>query len=230
MDMTYCVPTPKTPTHPTSRDDRLRVQTLFNQANWEIDDIALQLNLTRRQVEYALTHRLTPQKHRSGRHLLLNTPKRKALISWVCANAENRRVPWPDIPAILGWDCRLTAIQSAFKKEGYVRRFARQKPPISEKDRLLRLQWAQEHLDWGEEWDNILWSDESWVQPGTHKRQRITRKIGLSEVYHPDCVITKHQRKIGWMFWGCISGRYGKGFGVFWEKEWYINPLILIQS
>ena len=22
------------------------------------------------------------------------------------------------------------------------------------------------------------------------------------------------------MFWGCISGRYGKGEGLFWEKEW----------
>lgn len=22
------------------------------------------------------------------------------------------------------------------------------------------------------------------------------------------------------MFWGCISGKYGKGSGLFWEKEW----------
>ena len=22
------------------------------------------------------------------------------------------------------------------------------------------------------------------------------------------------------MFWGCISGKYGKGEGLFWEKEW----------
>ena len=22
------------------------------------------------------------------------------------------------------------------------------------------------------------------------------------------------------MFWGCISGKYGKGRGLFWEKEW----------
>ena len=150
MDSTYRVPTPKIPTHPTSRDDRLRVRTLFDQANWEIDDIASQLTLTSRQVEYALTHRLTPQKHRSGCHPLLNTPKRRTLIDWACANAENRRVPWPEIPAILGWNCGLTAIRSAFNREGYVRRFARQKPPISETNRLLRLQWAQEHLDWEE--------------------------------------------------------------------------------
>jgi hypothetical protein len=22
------------------------------------------------------------------------------------------------------------------------------------------------------------------------------------------------------MFWGCISGKYGKGLGIFWEKSW----------
>jgi hypothetical protein len=51
-------------------------------------------------------------------------------------------------------------------------------------------------------------------------KEWITRKIGLSEVYHPDCIVHKYQRKIGWMFWGCMSGRYGKGIGIFWEKSW----------
>jgi hypothetical protein len=132
MEAALTVPTPKTPTQMTSRDDRLRIQTLFNEAGWEIDDIVLQLNLTRRQVLYALENRLTPQKHKTGRPLLLDTPKRKHLISWVTANAQNRRVPRPDIPAYLGWGCTIKAIRGAFKKEGYVRRIARRKPPISE--------------------------------------------------------------------------------------------------
>jgi transposase len=147
------------------------------------------------------------------------------LIEWVTANSQNRRTAWSDIPALLSWQCSLKAIRSAFKKEGYVRRIARRKPPISEENRILRLQWAIEHRDWtDEQWDEICWSDESWVQPGTHKKQRVTRKIGLSEVYHPDCVVTKYQRNIGWMFWGSISGKYGKGLGIFWEKSWgHIN-------
>jgi hypothetical protein len=28
------------------------------------------------------------------------------------------------------------------------------------------------------------------------------------------------QKRIGWMFWGSISGRYGKGAYLFWEKDW----------
>ena len=86
MELTFCVPTPKTP-NSTSRDDRIRVQTLFFEACWEVDDIMLQLNLTRRQVEYAIESRPTPQKHLCGCRVLLNTPKRKQLIDWVTTNA-----------------------------------------------------------------------------------------------------------------------------------------------
>ena len=54
-----------------------------------------------------------------------------------------------------------------------------------------------EHIDWEEEWDSILWSDETWTQPGKHKKECVTRKIELSKVYHPDYVTQRHQRKIG---------------------------------
>jgi hypothetical protein len=80
MEAIYHISTPKqpsTPHHETSRDDRLRIQTLYYDAKWTINDIILQLNLTRRQVEYALHHRPTPQKHSTGRYVLLNTPQRK---------------------------------------------------------------------------------------------------------------------------------------------------------
>ena len=158
--------------------------------------------------------------------MLLDTPKRKQLIKWVSQSKKNQQVPWEQIPRYLNQDCYIYAIWHAFAKEGYVWRFARQKPPISETNRKLQLQWCLDHVNWtDEQWDEICWSDESWTQPGTHKQQQITRKIGLSEVYHPDCVVTRVQRKIGWMLWGCISGKYGKGFCVFWEKEWYAQEI-----
>jgi DDE superfamily endonuclease len=40
------------------------------------------------------------------------------------------------------------------------------------------------------------------------------------EVYHSDCITQRYQRKIGWIFWACISGKYGRGIGIFWEKRW----------
>jgi hypothetical protein len=126
-----------------------------------------------------------------------------------------------ELPRWLGWSCGEKAVRTAFKKEGYCRGVRRRKPPISAANQIIRLAWANEHKDWtDEQWDGICWSDESWVQPGYHRRQWCTRKIGPSELFYPDCVQHKWQRRIGWMFWGCISGKYGKGRGLFWEKEW----------
>jgi hypothetical protein len=39
MEAVLIVPTQKTITHVTSRDDQLRIQTLFNEAGWETDEI-----------------------------------------------------------------------------------------------------------------------------------------------------------------------------------------------
>ena len=127
----------------------------------------------------------------------------------------NRCTKWADIPAILGWDCGEKAIRTDFKKEGYARA-ARLKPPLSERNKQDRLAWAWEHIFWtDEQWFSVLWSDETWVKSGRHTRTRVTKKIGLEEVYHTNCVEGRHQRKIGWMFWGSISGKYGRYRGLF---------------
>ena len=221
METTYSVPTPKTPRKETSRDTRLKIQTLYFDAGWSWDDICLQLDVTPRQIQYALATRLTPQKHRTGRHPFLDTPKRKRLIEWVTSSRDARFTPWVEIPSILGWECSEYAIRTAMKKEGYVRAVSRKKPPLTQLTRDIRLAQAYEYLNWTQEQqDLILWSDETWVHPGAHKRQWVTRKAGPSELFHCDCVVEKHRKKIGWMFWGCISGLYGKGEGIFWEKEW----------
>ena len=210
---------PKTPQHNCTRDDRLKVQTLFFHAGWTKDQIALQLNLSLRQVKYALAHRVTPQKNRSGRKPFLGPAERKQLVEWVCASAKNRRTPWHKIPAIFGWDCHIYAIETAFKLEGFARRSALKRPNLTPRHAAIRYQWALEHIDWTwEQWAQILWSDETWIQPSKHKKVKVTRRPG--EELHRDYVELKEQRKIGWMFWGCISGLYGKGPGIFWEKDW----------
>jgi hypothetical protein len=49
------------------------------------------------------------------------------------------------------------SITSALRRAGFRRWIARRKPSISEKNRLLRLAWAYEHLDWSQEqWFTIL--------------------------------------------------------------------------
>ena len=58
----YSIPTPKTPYKNYTRDNRLRIQTLFFHARFAKEEICLQLNLTLNQVKYALSYRITPQK------------------------------------------------------------------------------------------------------------------------------------------------------------------------
>jgi hypothetical protein len=218
MATIYHIPVPKA-TKQTTRDDRLRIHTLYQYGSFTIDQIQLQLNLSKRQIKYAIEHPLTPKKQSCGRRPFLHTPRRKFLIDWVCNSKINRRIPWEEIPEILGWPCGIDAIRTAFKKEGYARRNARTRPPISEKNRILRVEFAEEHVNWtDDQWANILWSDKTWAKPGKHKKTKITRKIGPEELFHPDCIEPHWQRRIGWMFWGCISGRYGKGEHLFWEK------------
>jgi hypothetical protein len=87
MDSEYYIPTPKQVTsQDLTRDQRLRVQVLYNDANYSVSQIALQTGYTPRQIRYALAHRLTPQKQKAGRKVVLNTPQRKKLIEWVTAS------------------------------------------------------------------------------------------------------------------------------------------------
>jgi hypothetical protein len=80
MATTYQIPVPKQKHPELTRDQRLRVQTLFFDANYTRDQICLQTGYTYDQVCYAISHRLTPQKHKTGRRVILNTPQRKKLI------------------------------------------------------------------------------------------------------------------------------------------------------
>jgi transposase len=204
-----------------TRDDRLRIHSYYD-AGLTVKQILEKMPyLTQDQVYYSLRHRVTPQRKARGRNPVLDTPKRKQLIKWINQNRITRRTQWSLIPRALGWNCGVEAIANAIQREGYGRFLARRKPVLDDRLKALRLRWALEHINWtNEQWDTVLWSDETWAQPGHHTRVWVTCKLGTEEIYHPDCVEPKVQRKIGWMFWGCISGRYGKGFGVFFEKSW----------
>ena len=49
---------------------------------------------------------------------------------------------------VLDYGVKKDAIRSALLREGFHRCLAMRKPPISEKNRQIRLQWALEHVNW----------------------------------------------------------------------------------
>ena len=84
------------------------------------------------------------------------------------------------------------------------------KPLVTKRNQIKRLNWAKERQAWRNEWDNIIWSDESkfelfrsdgrrWVWRRPHERYDVnclipTMKSGRDEV----------------MVWGCFT-RHGLG-------------------
>ncbi len=170
---------PKTPRrHEITRDQRLQIQTLAG-VGLKYAEIAKELGITIPQVQYANTHCLTLQRRKRGQHGKLRQEQIDYLVEWVCSSKENRRIQYWKIPVILHWDVSENAIRYALKNQGFHRYIARRKPPISEKNRQLRLRWAQEHLNWTkDQWYSIFWTDETWITDRRHTRTWVTRRRG----------------------------------------------------
>ena len=200
-----------------SRDERRDVQLLRSLA-WTYEDIQQKFpKKTLRQIQYACSVPATPKK-RQGRPSKLSQAQIEELVDFVCASVQNRRMSYIALAEAMDFSVKKGAIRAALEKEGFHRRLARRKPPISETNRKIRLAWAQAHVTWTQEmWNQILWSDETWITGGRHTRTWVTRRPG--EELDPTCIVEKVQRKKGWMFWGCFHG-YTKGPGIFWEKDW----------
>jgi len=198
--------------------EHVRIRTLFFDAGLSKAEIYSRLpQFSKAQIRKAI--RQKELKRSPGRPRALSPEQEEELVEFVCASKKNRRMTFLELSvtlfsAIFG----VWAIKKALYRLGFRRRIARQKPPLSEKNRRARLEWAREHINWtSEQWSRILWTDETWVKGGHHRRQYVTRRQG--EEWDPTCIVERHQRKRGWMFWGCFHGST-KGPGLLWEKEW----------
>lgn len=124
----------KTPPHQSNknltRDERIRVHTLHN-TGLGLAKIASQLNFLYHQVQYAATHRVTPQSKLSGNKSFLDSGSLQILIDFVCASRRNRRMPYYEVPGELGWSVSECIVQHALEKEGFRRHPARRKSVYS---------------------------------------------------------------------------------------------------
>ena len=206
------------PKAPELTRDQRRDVLLLHSIGWSYSQIHKHTAYSIDQIGRACrADRPTPRK-RSGRPPLLTQAQVEELVEFVCASAPNRRMSFSKLAEVMDFGVKKDAIRTALLREGFHRRLAMRKPPITEKNRKIRKAWALEHVNWTmAQWYEILWTDETWITGGRHTRTWVTRRPG--EEWDPTCVVEKHQRKKGWMFWGCFHG-YTKGPGIFWEKDW----------
>ncbi len=144
-----------------------------------------------------------PKKKTSARddRALVNTSKRKRFL----------------IAPALRQECNfqivsVSTVRRRLRAAGLNGRIATRKPRLTDEHKRRRLQFATDHLHRTiEQWNKVLWSDESRFQLFLNdKRHQNVRHI-VNEEYREDCVqaTVKHGGH-GIMVWGCMT-RNGPG-------------------
>ena len=153
-----------------NRDDRIRILAL-REAGFTYMQIASQLHITHNQVQYTCrSQQATPKKAR-GKTPKLSEEDVDRIIEWISSSKRTRRMPYYKVIRELELPVGTTALTRALKKRGYTRCKALRKPPLSDEHRRVRLAWALEHVNWTiEQWNRILWTDETWVTSGFYTR------------------------------------------------------------
>jgi hypothetical protein len=82
----------------------------------------------------------------------LKNPEINIFIVYIVSSARIRRMSFKDLAKdpYLNLNCSTNTIKNALYKRGYHRRLARYKPLISEKNRILRLEFTYEYRHWTE--------------------------------------------------------------------------------
>jgi len=137
----------------------------------------------------------------SGRKRKLTTAQDEEIIRFA---KRNRKVTAKELKTRFNFDVCLNTIRNRLHEYGFKICFQVKKAFVSEKNRLIRLRWAKEHVKWSiYRWKNVLWSDESPFVLRFNGKQRVWRLA--NERYNVQLLkgTVKHDKKIN--VWGCFS-------------------------
>ncbi|GET59659.1 IS630 family transposase [Rhizophagus irregularis DAOM 181602=DAOM 197198] len=100
--------------------------------------------------------------------------------------------------------CKKTLL-NYLHEQGFYSRVGVRKPLVTETNRIKRLNWAKERKLWINEWDSVIWSDESKFELFRGNGRRLAWRRP-HEKYDIECLIpTVKSGQQGVMVWGCFS-------------------------
>lgn len=201
-----------------SRDERHRIRTLYEDAHWTLEHVAEHTQHTPRQVQWAVTHPLTPQKNQKPRYGL-QSPQRAELQRWLLSDPALRYVAWPDLRFLLPPGLShvgTEAIITALRLLGWRRRKRPRRIHRTVANEQARVRWCkrmQQLRPRPEDWEDVIFSDETWAVNDPMWKQWAT--VHDHEDLEDFALLRRHP--VGWMFWSCFAGRR-KGPPYVWEK------------
>ncbi|CAB4476100.1 unnamed protein product [Rhizophagus irregularis] len=100
--------------------------------------------------------------------------------------------------------CKKTLL-NYLHEQGFYSRVGVRKPLVTETNRIKRLNWAKERKLWINEWDSVIWSDESKFELFRGNGRRLVWRRP-HEKYDIECLIpTVKSGQQGVMVWRCFS-------------------------
>lgn len=151
---------------------------------------------------------------------MLRTPQKIRLREFLLSDRKHLEIPWPDLRWYIpdfdhyGED----AIRTALLSMGYKRKIRPRRIHLTEQHKADRLAFAYEQLALRpnpEDWEKVLFSDETWATASPMWKKWVT--IHDSEDIESFALV--RTKPHGWMFWGSFADGI-KGPSFFWEKEY----------
>lgn len=205
---------------PLTRDEKIEIRALRKHCKWDYFKIAQVTGKTTRQVQDAITGPLTPRHKNRGCKPVIKTPEKNALVESLRVDPFYRKLPWADlryyIPGFEHYGEH--AITTALRSIGYTRKIRPRQIYLSDRHKADRLAFAYEQLSIRprpEDWERVLFSDETWATNSPMWKQWIT----IHDTEDPETWALIRTKPHGWMFWGSFAGGI-KGPSFFWEKEY----------
>lgn len=192
-------------------EQRAAICTL-REEGYSMRDTAKKLGVSLKGVHYTLcrkrdTGALSDRK-RSGRPRATTSAEDTFIIT---ISKRNRRLTAPEIARQLNEGRQkkvsVTTVKTRLLAAGLRGCVAAKKPLLRPVHKRKRRVWAREHQNWStDDWNKVLWTDESKFEIMSSKRRVFVRRRP-EECLAPQCVVPTVKHGGGSvMVWGCFAG------------------------